>query len=39
MDEGDGRVQTIYVDNGEGTLKQTLVSRRYLTNEQREQKS
>lgn len=30
MDESEGRVQTVQVDNGEGTQKYTLVSRRYL---------
>jgi len=30
MDEGDARVQTVMADNGEGSKKYTLVSRRYL---------
>ena len=30
MDEGDARVQTVLVDNGEGSQRYTLVSRRYL---------
>lgn len=30
MEEGDGRIQSVSVDNGEGTTKYPLLSRRYL---------